>query len=316
MSNSEHSRWGLVATIKAPAIDILNFAAYHLEAGAHRLFLYLDAPCPDAMPFLKAHPKIRVILCDDAHWQKRRKSRPIKHQVRQTLNATRAYRRQAGDVDWLIHMDVDEFLWSEQPVHTHLGPLPQDVFCARARPIESLAGDGTAFKGHIPNDPARSTIVRQLYPRFGDQLKTGFLSHDQGKLFVRTGAEGIEFRIHNVFREGESNPDQIELSPVDLCHVHSKDWDSWFAHYRYRLQQGSYRPELAPNRRRELGGITLHELLTEIETENGLSGLRAFYDELCADTPELRARLHDQGLLKIRRLHLTEKRQKQFPAFG
>jgi len=213
-------------------------------------------------------------------------------------------------------MDVDEFLWSEHPIHNLLGPLSQEVFCARIRPIESLAGDGTAFKAHIPNSADRSTIVRRLYPRFGDHLKTGFLSHDQGKLFVRTGTEGIEFRIHNVFCGDKSNPGQIELPNVDLCHLHGKNWDSWFAQYRYRLKNGSYRSELAPNRRRDLGGVSLHELLTVIEAEDGETGLRAFYDELCADTPDLRGRLQDQALLKIRRLNLTEKRQKQFPEFG
>ncbi len=310
------TRWGLVTTIKAEAADILNFAAYHLEAGAHRLFLYLDAPCPEAMPFLKAHPKIRVILCDEAYWLKRRKSRPVKHQVRQTLNATRAYRRQANDVDWLIHMDVDEFLWSEQPLQDILAALPQDVFCARSRPLESLGGDSTSFKTYIPKSPGRHMLIQRLYPRFGDYLKGGFLSHEQGKIFARTGAEDVRFRIHSVFVNDNSNPHQVELPQVDLCHLHGKNWDDWFSHYRYRLEKGSYRAEMKPNRSREKGGVTLHELMRTIESEEGETGLRAFYDEICADTPDLRARLHDEGLLKNHDLKLVEKRRKHFPEFG
>ena len=34
--------WGLAATIKAPVAETLHFAAYHIEAGAHRLYIYLD----------------------------------------------------------------------------------------------------------------------------------------------------------------------------------------------------------------------------------------------------------------------------------
>lgn len=309
-------RWGLVSTIKADATDILNFAAYHIDAGAHRLFIYLDSPCPDAMPYLKAHPKIRVILCDDAYWLKRRKSRPEKHQVRQTLNATRAYRQQAADVDWLIHMDVDEFLWCDTPVADALADLPADVFCARTRPIESLGGGASAFKAYMPRTPNRTAIVRRLYPRFGDFLKGGFLSHELGKVFARTGSDRLKFRIHNVFVDDAVNPNQTELPLVDLCHLHSKGWDDWLAQYRYRLQKGSYRSELKPNRSRERGGVTLHELLTAIETEDGQAGLKDFYDEICADTPDRRAQLESEGLLKNHDLNLTSKRRKYFPNYG
>ena len=309
------TNWGLVSTIKAEADDVLNFAAYHIEAGAHRLFLYLDAPCPKAMPFLQAHPKIRVIVCDEAYWLQRRNSYPEKHQIRQTLNATRAYRRQASDLDWLIHIDIDEFLWSKTPIHRILADLPQEVFCARARPIESLGSNGTAFKAHMPRTPRRSAIVQNLYPKFGDYLKGGFLSHEQGKVFARTGADNVTFRIHNVFVNGASNPDQVELPPVDLCHLHSKNWDDWIAQYRYRLQKGSYRSELKPNRSRENGGTTLHEVLSMLEAEEGEAGLRSFYDEICADTPERRAQLKNHNLLKLRDLNLAKKRRTHFPEY-
>ena len=87
------TKWGLVATILAPADEIRRFAAYHLEAGAHRLYLFLDAENPEAFDSLKAHPKIRVVTCDDAYWQKLCGKRPQKHQVRQSQNAPRAYNR-------------------------------------------------------------------------------------------------------------------------------------------------------------------------------------------------------------------------------
>lgn len=300
--------WGLVATIKADTNDILRFAAYHLDRGAHRVYIYLDADNPTAFAALKAHPKIRVNLCDDKFW-KTAGGRPKKHQVRQTHNATRAYRRRA-EVDWLIHMDVDEFLWPDTNVADILVNLPNDVHCARVRPIESIAGEDSLFKGYIPSGPDRVQIVRKIYPTFGDFIKGGFLSHVAGKLFVRTGKENVTFKIHNMFWNKEMNAGQTELSTLALCHCHSKSWEDWLAAYRYRLEKGSYRAELAPS---TSAGVTLHDLFRQIEADDGEAGLRAFYDEVCADSEKLRTALQANGLLRHCDLNLDQKTRKHFP---
>lgn len=328
VATQTQAKWGIVSTIKAPAEDILKFAAFHLEAGAHRLFLYLDEPCAQARLHLKAHPKIRVFDCDDASWQQRRKKgKPAKHQTRQTLNATRAYRRQSGDLEWLTHIDVDEFLWSLQPISQVLSALPPTTLCARVRPIEALcsteahsdggnSGAETHFKGFVPRGPARDAMIGRIYPKYGEHIAGGFLSHLQGKIFVRTGLDRIQFRIHNVYQDEIENPGSQELPQLDLCHFHVANWDSWLAQYRYRLEQGSYRAELSPARARHRGGITKHELLAAIEQEHGVSGLRAFYDEICADSPALRDKLSAEGLLHQRNLRLADCLKKHFPSFS
>lgn len=309
-------KWGLVATLKAEAEAVLNFAAWHLEQGAHRLFLYLDAPCPDALPHLQDHPRIRVIETTEAHWLKRRGRVPVKHQVRQSLNATRAYRRQARDLDWLIHIDVDEFLWSPDPLAPQLEALDPDILCARVRPLEHLAGSADRFKSRIPSGSDACQISTRIYPRFGGYLKGGFVSHVQGKLFVRTGLEEVDLRIHNVFVDSIENPGATELPNIDLCHRHASDWTQWIEQYRYRLNKGSYRADLRPAQPRSAGGATLHELLSLLEAEEGESGLRAFFDETCADSPELRQTLASEGLLRQRALPLVAIRQKHFPHFS
>lgn len=307
--------WGLSATIKAPRDAVLEFAAHHLDLGAQRLYLYLDAPDPETFNLLKAHPKIRVATCDDRHWKKLAGKRPAKHQVRQTLNATHAYARKP-EVDWLIHMDVDEFLWPAAPLPDLLGDLPADVLCARVRPIEAIAGSADLFKGFIAPGPEREAIVDRLYPVFGPYLKGGFVSHVAGKLFVRTGLGPLTVRIHNVFRGDDMNPGETELDRVELCHCHTTGWDHWIASFRYRHAKGSYRPDLAPSRPRDRGGMTLHELFDEIERDSGEAGLRAFFDEVCADTPDLRAALDREGLLRVCELDLAAKRRRHFPKAG
>lgn len=303
-------RWGVVATIKASTLETLEFAAYHLHLGAHRLFLYLDAADPLAYVHLKAHPKVRVTTCDATHWRKLGKPRPRKHQVRQALNATHAYGR-AGEVDWLTHIDVDEFLWCERSVGSRLADLPADVTSARVRPIEALAGDGSAYKAFIPGGAYRDAIVQDLYPLYGAYVKGGFLSHLAGKVFVRTGLPDISLRIHNVYQGERENPHEAPLDDMDLCHHHVRNWDQWISAYKFRLQKGSYRMA----RLQGDAGLTLNRLLSAVERDRGVKGLRDVFEALCADTQDHRDRLAAKGLLRLRDLDLGEKRRRHFPTF-
>ena len=86
------TRWGIVSTIKAPLADILDFAAWHLDAGASHLYIYLDEDVPDTQAALNAHPAITALHTDAAWWDKRG-GRPEKHQVRQSVNARHANNR-------------------------------------------------------------------------------------------------------------------------------------------------------------------------------------------------------------------------------
>lgn len=305
--------WGIASTILAPAEDILRFVAYHLELGAHRIYIYLDAENPAAFEALDAHPKVRVRTCDAAYWKSINGKRPLKHQPRQTMNATHAYGRRT-EVDWLIHMDVDEFLVPMRAVDQVLARVPDDTPTMRCRPMEALGGgDGTAFKAYIPAGRARTDLVQALYPNFGMQLRGGFMSHLLGKVFSRTGLPDIEVRIHQVFQNGDPINGGGEMVQVDLAHVHAKSWEAWRKSFDYRLALGSYRPEVKAWQPAEEGGMTIHEVLNFIQADSGDEGLRAFYDEVIGDSPEMREKLSKHGLLRHVSLDLDTALARQFP---
>ncbi|WP_372609979.1 glycosyltransferase family 2 protein [Aquicoccus sp.] len=312
-------RWGIVSTIKAPLREIADFAAHHLDLGAHRIFIYLDDDNPAAFAALKKHPKIRVFKAGPDHW--RSANRPVKHQARQTANARHAYHRKASEIDWIAHIDVDEFLWPHSSLEDQLQSLSGDCLCARIRPIEALSSDGiddipaghTCFKAMTNDRAIRQRQTAAIFPTYGGFLNGGFLSHVAGKLFFRTGIKELTMKIHNIQLGGIQNPGQVELDQTELCHMHAGSWPDFIKSYRYRLEQGSYRPALAPNRARDMGGMSMHELFTYIESTEGETGLRAFYDETCRATPDLRARLDAHGLLRCYDLNLDAKRARHFP---
>lgn len=311
------TRWGIVSTIKAPEDDILNFAAYHLLRGAHRIYIYLDAPEQTVFDRLKAHPKIRVVTCDEAWWAKRN-GRPDKHQTRQFINARHAYNRRP-EVDWLAHIDVDEFLWPARPIAEQLAALPEICLCARVRPVEALApapgdtGPETTFKAFHLGAEARRRASEAVFPTYGRYLSGGFLSHVAGKLFYRTGVDGLQAKIHNITVNGAQNPGESALTETELCHLHAQSWEDWQRTYRYRMTKGSYRPELKAQVNRDNGGLSLHQLFTMIEERDGPAGLRAFHDEVCVAHPAVCDRLAAEGLLRRYDLNLKRARTERFP---
>jgi len=316
--------WGVVSTIRATTREILDFCAHHLDIGAHRIYVYLDDADQTSFDILRAHPKLHPILCDAAYWAETRGKRPEKHQNRQSFNATHAYRQHAA-VDWLAHIDVDEFIWPHGALTLGetLALLPGDCQTARLRPIESLAphpstaGDSavTYFKSCSVKMAKRRRETLDIYPDFGKHLNGGFLSHVQGKTFFRTAIDGFQIRIHNVFLDGEINPNMEVLTSVDLCHMHAHSWSQWYAAYRYRLEKGSYRAELSGGNSANSGRLTPHQLFCAIEDHDGTAGLRAFFETVCTASPDLRKKLMQYGLLRSLPLDLDRKRQRHFPDF-
>jgi hypothetical protein len=311
--------WGVVATVKAPARDILDFAAHHLELGARRVFIYLDADNPQARAALKSHPKCRVTVTDDSYWRRRGKDRPEMHQPRQTANATHCYNRGPG-VDWLAHIDVDEFLWPARPLPEQLAALPAEVRSARAHPVEALAPDPddpppegvTWCKGHARHHGPRRAQTNAIYPTYGEHLNGGFLSHVAGKVFVRTGHEKVSLRIHNAFFDKVQDPAPARLDDTRLVHLHAHAWDHWQETFRFRMAHGSYRAGLRAAPMPDGVALTMNQLFAMLEDEGGEEALAAFYREVCTATPELRARLDAHGHLHAVRLDLDAKRRRQF----
>ena len=311
--------WGLVATIKAETTDILNFAAHHIGLGAHRLHVYLDADNPAAYAALKAHPKCRVTVCDEGYWRRRGK-RPDTHQHRQSINATHCLRKRP-QVDWLAHIDVDEFLWPTSPLPDQLAALPPETFSARVRPIEAMAPDPTDpppqgitwFKACARYPGQRRDQTARLYPTFGPHLNGGFLSHVAGKVFVRTDRPDTSLRIHNAFAGKEKDPAPADLPDTELCHLHAPNWQSWRRAYRFRLTRGSYRAGLKPPPASGAEALSMNALFAMLEADRGEAALEDFFAEVCIATPDLRARLEDEGLLRAIALNLDAKRARHFP---
>lgn len=288
-------RWGLVSTIKASLPQIARFAAHHIDLGARTLDLYLDEPDTDAAAFLSRHPRIQVTQCDETYWQTAGRARMPAHQLRQAFNATRCLRASADRLDWLGHIDVDEFIIARRPVADILCAIDPQAALARLPPAEALApatgGDPCHFKLTHAQAGVKKALLQEIYPTFGLHLYGGFLSHTGGKVFARPGIPDTRLGIHAMKYKGEDISNKARAEGLFLAHFHAPNWDHFRAHLAFRREKGSYR---RPAERSEMGQAELFAFLTQ---EDGDAGLRAFFDEVCADTPDLRDRLSRHNML-------------------
>ncbi|MDO6585001.1 glycosyltransferase family 2 protein [Salipiger sp. 1_MG-2023] len=287
-------RWGLVSTQRGELLQMARFAAHHIELGAQTLHIYLDAPDAQSAAFLARHPAIEVICCDESWWQATGKPRPDQHQLRQAHNATRSLRASAGRLDWLGHIDVDEFLLTGSPVAAQLAKVSPTNALARMAPIEALAPDHGLpqhFKRSHYHAGQPKAVLQDIYPTFGMHLYGGFLSHTSGKVFARPGIKDTRLGIHTLKYRGEDASNRARLGGIDLAHLHAPSWAQFRDHLAFRQSQGSYR---ARSERVEMGQA---ELLSFLAEEEGEDGLRLLFDEVCADSPDLRARLAAHGML-------------------
>ena len=288
-------RWGTVSLAKGSLGQIAAFAAYHLDQGAHSVHLYLDAPSPDLAQFLGKNPAVRVIPCTPEWWATQKKPRHRTHQLRQSWVATHCYH--SAQVEWLAHIDIDEFLLPTDDITHCLAKIAPNTHALRLPPVEQLAGPAPEQFKLTPQMAGQpSAVLHDIYPTYGPHLRGGFVSHTEGKVFMRTGITGLRMGIHICKKNGA----EIAAQPLPgllLGHAHAPTWEKFLHALPFRRAHGSYRvrPGTAFQRGHLLGFL--------LESE-GPDALRDFFTEVCTATPELTAALAAHNMLLRRPLNL------------
>lgn len=277
--------WGLIATVKAPEEQVLAFVAHHLALGASRIWLYFDDPDDPAFARIAGLPRVTATRCTAWFWAIRG-GRPARHQRRQVHCGRDAQRK--CRLDWLGHIDVDEFLHASYPMAEVLADIPAEVPSVRMESFEAM---------HNPNLPDDIFTARQfrgplrnqhlaLHPAiFGPAaalVSKGSLAHTLGKSFCRPRVRGLRLDLHVVFLN------KVQLHPPfhpDLCilHFHAQNPVAWRHALPFRLARGAYHHPPERQLQSYLAGASDEEL-------------RRFYKATMTLTPEKTALLqaHDR----------------------
>jgi len=303
-TDAAQTGWGVVATIRGPLPDIAAWAAHHLDIGASRLFIYLDEPEPAQIDYLSAHPQIDVTACDDAYWSAQPTPRHETHQRRQMYNANHAYNR--CDLNWLAHIDVDEFILPPRPMAQILAGIPADIAYVNLPPVERLApppnaAHSTDYFKRTPRMAGQTkAVLPHIYPTFGAHLRGGYISHLEGKIIARTGLPGARVGIHALLHRRQMVTNKLRLDDTLIGHAHAPSWQVFEKHLKFRMTKGSYQ-------KRGRTGFRLLDVLEFLIEEEGETALRRFYTEVCEARPELIEKLAEYNMLVTHPLDLQRK---------
>jgi hypothetical protein len=236
-----------VTTVAANKVSILSFVAHYLSLGAEELFLFVDGE-KDPELGLHALPKqVKVFYCDEEYWHKQhRVPRPPDHRQRQGMNANLAVR--LTKADFIAHVDIDEFIYSETDFREVLAALPNEYDGLRLWPAESIypAIPGTyreafssLFKKRIFAEEDRSRVLKKVHGReIARFLEKGLQGYHVGKVVARR-QEGLELKIHFHHRAGS----MIRFAESDsalLLHYFCQGPADWLSKYMRRLERRDF----------------------------------------------------------------------------
>jgi hypothetical protein len=230
----------LIATVRSPVNELLEFARYHLAAGVEKIVLFFDDPDDPAAAALADVGKVVSIRCDAAYWAARRMQKPDAIEHRQIANANFALQiARAEGYDWIAHIDSDELLLAERPLGLVLAEYSADV--VRFDIKEAVAEqdfyvcrfETTLFRQPLTED-RRKRLASIAPADIQGILFEGeyFRAHTVSKAAVR-----LNSRIESMGIHGPRSPrlSEVQTPKIVLLHYDCIGIDDWRRKWVRRL---------------------------------------------------------------------------------
>ncbi len=228
------------------------FAAHYAQMGASAIRLYFDRPDPEAAALLARIPEVEVIEADARFYTSEIgvRGKPDALNRKQRMNADHALG--SMDVDWLLHVDADEFLACDDVAAT-LAAQPEEVDSLHIPNGERAWIEGepprTIFDGvlRFPVTGRPRRVRRVLGPEVAEFTDRGLCGHMRGKSITRTG-RGLSLGLHKPRRDP---PARIaEAADMTLCHFDGLTRAHWVAKLLRYAALGMYAEPKAHHRSR------------------------------------------------------------------
>jgi len=214
--------WTTVTTTNLPAWNIIGHAKHLLSQGAYKPIYFLDDPAIYADRDIQELRKfVRFIICDTAYWQKLG-GMPTSIPHRQLVNLRVA--RANCNCNWFLHIDSDEFLFSEMDFNNIFENLPNEVIEVRLKNCERVTRPSQTFwhTGALRMPCWRHDLILSYGEKRRQFLAFGLAEYFHGKSFVRKNVNAAQ-GIHGALQKSDFDAIRFDV-PIG---------EAFIAHYQY-----------------------------------------------------------------------------------
>jgi hypothetical protein len=301
------SRWGVLSTIKAPRSLTDVFVRHYLNLGCNVIYIFFDDPAVTELDEgLFNDPRVRVQVCTEEYWVSAttiypagwRKSRHSSLMHRQGVNLSTCLSI-ANEVEWLLHVDVDELLNSHVDISQLLSETPNNLYAIGAKPYEAIYKadrnktdpfDACFFKSSVSDS---THIVSKIYESKILPSSRGFWGHSIGKSFIRVGEPIDQVSPHVPKPLNKSLCPVFYSRTVELLHFEALTFDLFLSKQTARISSPDNSIGIASIRRKRLA------LLDSIARSKGMDGLQELYEKMhYLDMAQVRLGLKSGWLIK------------------
>lgn len=239
--------WSVAVTVRAPEYQVNQFLEHYVGLGADKIYLFFDDAEFASYDRVKYSGKVVAQVCDNLYWDTVRKIAPLHSKVgrpeavetRQGSNALVA--RDMMTSAWLLHVDIDEFIYVKKDVKEVLSEFPCNVFSVLLRSLEAVYDrvnpegcetDTVYFKKSVQ----QKDLLRQLYSE--EMLKcaiNGFWGTPIGKSFVRKEPAIRTMSVHWPTPVDVSLLTNVPTYFIDLLHFEGQTYELFKEKFKIRV---------------------------------------------------------------------------------
>jgi len=244
-----NNKIGIVTTVKANKRVIIEFVNYHLNIGIDHIFLFFDDPNDLNIELFTTNKQVTAIACTQGHWKKVGCLFDSDIEIRQKANANYAIEIAIEkNLGWVSHIDIDELIYSAQPLKTIIKEAASNTSYIWLRPYEAIPLNTTnqsPFQYIKQFKVLSKTSIEKLIQENSRDLLTNILylgqyfrGHIGGKSIVniskntRTKIQCLG--IHKPTFINNNNLKVFEDKELHLLHYDCYDFNNWLTKWTRR----------------------------------------------------------------------------------
>lgn len=237
--------WSVICYANEAPEHLRAFVAWHLAQGAEKIHLMLDNTDGEVENMFDHLPQVHARVFRPDYWTIPEGKTEVGRKFKHDFLSTKAYHESRSD--WVLHIDVDEFILPETSVEQTLESVPDDVPGIRVYAADRLlpgphshwASDIYRFETKDRNPEWLDQVYAHPH-----QLNFGLRGHADGKVFIRGRQKGLQLRSHRIEKSGKAVPIRRSKWSTEFTLLHMFVFD-----YEHYLRKGEWKFVRGPRNR-------------------------------------------------------------------